>query len=110
MTIDYKEKYIASRDELRVQTKSLQLCRRRPTLKKQLEKAAKPKKTREATPRNKEIGIHPRSEGAATGTHKRSSDDGGQPTDSTKGGRRRFQRRSRTRPICPICPSDLPRR
>jgi hypothetical protein len=59
MTIDYKEKYIASRDELKVQTKELAaLQKATDKLKKQLEKAAKPKKTREATPRNKEIGTY----------------------------------------------------
>jgi hypothetical protein len=62
MTIDYKEKYIASRDELKAQTKELAaLQKATDKLKKQLEKAAKPKKTREATPRNKEIGTYIRS-------------------------------------------------
>ena len=59
MTIDYKEKYIASRDEFKAQSKELQaLQKAADKLKKQLEKAAKPKKTREATPRNKEIGTY----------------------------------------------------
>jgi hypothetical protein len=78
MTIDYKEKYIASRDESsRPRPKSSQLCRRRPTkLKKQLEKAAK--KTREATPEQGDRYVHP-PEGAATGTPN-AQNDGGQPT------------------------------